>query len=137
MEKSSELKALCLSWYEAFEQGDIDFIKNFTSRREGVLMIGTDPNEWWADYDTIITVNDAQIKEMGGIPIEAGDPQAFNEGGVGWVADQAKVKLPDGTEIPFRLTGVLHKEDGNWKMVQWHVSIGVPNEEAFGQDLPQ
>jgi hypothetical protein len=132
MEKSSELKALLMSFYEALTQADIEFIKNFTSRRDGVLMIGTDPNEWWADYETIIRENEAEIKEMGGIPIEAGDPQAFSQGSVGWVADQAKVKLPDGSEVPFRLTGVLHKENGEWKMIQWHVSIGVPNEEAFG-----
>lgn len=132
MEQSSELKAVLLSFYEALTTGDIGFIKNITSRRDGVLMIGTDPNEWWADYETIIRINEAQIKEMGGIPIEAGDPQAFSQGSVGWVADQAKVKLPDGSEVPFRLTGVLHKENGEWKMIQWHVSIGVPNEEAFG-----
>jgi hypothetical protein len=136
MEKSPELEALLMSFYEALTEGDISYIKNITSRRDGVLMIGTDPNEWWADYDTIIRVNEAQIKEMGGIPVEAGDPQAFTEGSVGWVADQALIRLADGPDIPFRLTGVLHKENNEWKMVQWHVSIGVPNEEAFGQDLP-
>ena len=137
MEKSSELKALLLSFYGAFTKGDISFIKDITSRREGVLMIGTDPDEWWADYDTIIRVNEAQMQEMGGMQIEAGEPQAYTEGTVGWVADQANMKLPDGANIPFRLTGVFHKENGDWKIIQWHVSIGVPNDEAFGQQLPQ
>ena len=137
MEKSPELKALLLSLYDAFTEGDTDFIKNVTSRREGVLMIGTDPNEWWANYETIIRVNASQMEEMGGIPLEAGDPQAFVEGNVGWVADQGKFKLPDGKEIPLRLTGVFLKENGDWKLVQMHASIGVPNEKAFGQDLPQ
>jgi hypothetical protein len=38
--------------------------------------------------------------------------------------------------MPFRVTAVLHKENGEWKMVQGHVSFGVPNEEALGQELP-
>jgi len=137
MQKSSELKALLLNFYEACTNGDTSFIKEITSRRDGALMIGTDPDEWWADYDTIIRVNEAQMQEMGGIPIEAGEPEAYTEGTVGWVADQAKFKLPDGTEIPLRLTGVFLKESGDWKVVQMHASIGVPNEEAFGQDLTQ
>jgi hypothetical protein len=28
---------------------------------------------------------------------------------------------------------VLHREDGDWKFVQSHASVGVANEEAFGE----
>jgi hypothetical protein len=30
---------------------------------------------------------------------------------------------------------VFHQEQGEWKIVQWHGSIGIPNEEAMGQEL--
>jgi hypothetical protein len=30
-----------------------------------------------------------------------------------------------------RLTGVVHQEDGEWKAVQNHASIGVPNEHML------
>jgi hypothetical protein len=30
-----------------------------------------------------------------------------------------------------RLTAVLHQEDGDWKIVQTHASIGVPNDRMF------
>ncbi|MGH2739814.1 MAG: nuclear transport factor 2 family protein [Actinomycetota bacterium] len=29
-----------------------------------------------------------------------------------------------------RLTGVLHQEDGRWKLVHMHLSVGVPDEEV-------
>jgi ketosteroid isomerase-like protein len=29
-----------------------------------------------------------------------------------------------------RLTAVLHREDGVWKLVHMHVSVGVPDEEV-------
>jgi ketosteroid isomerase-like protein len=41
-------------------------------------------------------------------------------------------RLPNGTEIPCRHTLVLHREEGEWKLVHEHVSIGVRNEELFG-----
>ncbi len=72
---------------------------------------------------------------MGGFVLTDANPQAYSEGTVGWVADYPKLRLPDGTEIPFRITTVYPKENGAWKMVQWHGSIGVPNEEMVGQDL--
>jgi hypothetical protein len=30
---------------------------------------------------------------------------------------------------------VLHQEDGEWKAVQFHTSIGVPNQDVAGVDL--
>ena len=51
------------------------------------------------------------------------------------MADKITVRLPDGTEVPFRFTGVLRNEDG-WKFVQVPFSLGVPNEEAVGEELP-
>jgi len=37
----------------------------------------------------------------------------------------------DGRRVPVRLTAVLHQEDGDWKAVQSHASIGVPNEQML------
>ena len=66
---------------------------------------------------------------------QPGDPQCYQEGSVGWCADQARIVLPDGTEQRIRLTAVFHQEGGDWKMVQSHASLGVPNAEAIGTDL--
>lgn len=62
-------------------------------------------------------------------------PQAYSEGTVGWVADHFKLRLPDGAEIPVRLTAVFRKENNDWKIVLRHASIGVPNEDVFGKTL--
>jgi len=34
------------------------------------------------------------------------------------------------------MTVVYRHEDGLWKMVHFHSSIGVPNEDAIGIELP-
>ena len=46
-----------------------------------------------------------------------------------------KLRLPDGTEIPVRLTAVFRKENNDWKIVLRHLSIGIPNEDVFGNAL--
>jgi hypothetical protein len=134
MEPSTELRDLTLRLYEALASGDHAFLDRHFSGRSGVLTIGTDPQEWWTDREAAMRVFRAQLEEIGGFPIAAGDPQAYTEGSVGWVADQPRVTLP-GTDMRLRLTGVLHREGEDWKIVQWHISMGVPNEQALGQEL--
>ena len=126
MNQSDELRDLALKWYESVSSGDlVSAVESFFSRQDGVLSIGTDPNEWWEGYGNIIESR----KQMGAFQVKAGDLKAYCEGTVGWVADRMTFKGSDGTEIPFRLTAVFHKENGQWKVVQQHVSVGVPNEE--------
>ena len=51
--------------------------------------------------------------------------EAYCEGAVGWVADVVVMKRPGGNEVPMRHTFVLHKEDGEWKVVHAHYSFGL------------
>ena len=135
MEQSTELKELYLRICEAMSSGDYSFFERCFSQKDGVLAIGTDPTEWWAGYATITRMFKAQLKETGGFQILADTPQAYSDGSIGWVAGQPTLKLPDGTEMPFRLTAVFQKEQNDWKIVQWHVSIGISNEELIGETL--
>ncbi len=62
--------------------------------------------------------------------IEAGDPVAYEEGGLAWAVDEPTMYLPGDTVVKVRLTGVLHKEDGTWKLMHMHTSAGVPDDEV-------
>lgn len=135
MEQSTELKELYLRSCEAQSNGDYSFFERHFSQKDGVLAIGTDPTEWWAGYATITRVFKAQLKETGGFEIIADTPQAYSDGSIGWVAGQPTLKLPDGTEMPVRLTAVFQKEQNDWKIVQWHVSTGISNEDLIGETL--
>lgn len=133
MEHSPELKAVMLRYYEAMSQGDVGFMDRILSSQREVLMIGTDPNEWWVDPATINQTLKAQAQA--GIKVLSGDLFAYREGAVGWVADRGKFVLPDCTEASFRWTAVFLQEGDEWRLVQGHASIGVPNVEALGMDL--
>ena len=45
-------------------------------------------------------------------------------------------RLPDGNSLETPLTGIVHREDGEWRLVQAYLSIAVADEEALGQELP-
>ncbi|MCG3218096.1 MAG: nuclear transport factor 2 family protein, partial [Candidatus Heimdallarchaeota archaeon] len=91
--------------------------------------------EWWTDYEHIVKTLKSQLEQMRGFKVIAGDIQAFEEGTVGWFADQATLRMPDGLEIPIRITGIFHKENSDWKIVQWHGSVGIANVDAIGEEL--
>jgi ketosteroid isomerase-like protein len=136
MEQSDELKDLTLRLYEAEATGDIAFIERHFSSQEGAVYVGADPNEWWEGFEAFLEAMRAESEAMGGMQIVSGQLQAYREGSVGWSIDRdAKFRLADGTEVPFRYTCVFVQEDGEWKLIHGHTSIGVRNEELFGEDI--
>jgi hypothetical protein len=135
MKTSDELKEMTIRCLNAFT-ADVSYLTGHISPQDGVLAIGTDPQEWWSGHDTITEIFKAQSEAMQGMAVVGIEPEAYSEGSVGWAAASPIFQLPDGTELPFRLTVVYHQEDGEWKVVQWHASLGVANEEAIGEELP-
>jgi hypothetical protein len=135
MEPSVELKELYVLCCQSQSSGDYAFFEQRFAQQEGVLAIGTDPGEWWSGHATIARVFRAQLEEIAGIQVLPGTPQAYSDGSVGWVAGRPRVRLPDGTEVPLRLTAVFRKEENEWKIVQWHLSAGVHNEDLVGERL--
>jgi hypothetical protein len=138
MEHSDELRDLTLRFYEAITTGDLSFLERHVSRQEGAVFVGTDPNEWWEGFEAFVEAMRAQAEAMGGegLQIVPGQLRAYRQGSVGWTIDRdASFRLPDGTEIPFRNSAVYLEEDGEWKLIHAHTSIGVRNEELFGEDV--
>jgi ketosteroid isomerase-like protein len=135
MERSDEIREVIERYYRAAQAGYGEDASAFVSKLEGVVAIGSDPDEWW-DGQVYNATMRAQAEAMGGsIPIYPGDIQAFREGSVGWVVDRPTFRF-DGFEVPARVSAVLHEEDGGWKIVHLHLSVGVSNEEALGEELP-
>jgi ketosteroid isomerase-like protein len=133
MQKSVEIAQALRAYLEAIAAGDVAAVEAMMS--EEVLLIGTDPDEWWQGGDEARRVFRTQLAEMGGaMPIVVNDPQGYVDGDVGWAADRPLIRLPDG-DHPFRVTITFRREDDGWKVVQSHASIGVPNQETLGREL--
>lgn len=134
MERSSEIEQVVAELYDALRTGNLAAFEARVS--DGVLLIGTDPEEWWSGKAAAMRAFREQAEAMGGgFPIEPGETTAYAVGDVAWFAGQPAFVSGD-ERVPCRHTGVFARENGEWKLVETHISIGVPNQEAVGQELP-
>jgi hypothetical protein len=131
MEQSAEVRDAMLRFYDRFSAGDVEGFAQAITAWEGAFVIGTDPGEWADGRATWIAGYQEQVTAIPGIRMEAGDLRGYAEGPLGWAADQPSLVVPDGSRVPTRLTAVLRLEEGAWKLVNAHFSVGVPNEELF------
>jgi hypothetical protein len=136
MERCPEAEAVLDEMYTAFENGDAATFEKHLAKDPGLLVIGTDPNEWW-EGDDVMRAMTAQLAELkaAGVGVDRGEKKSGREGNVAWVADRSAFRLSDGTTIPLRVTGTFIEQDGAWKLVQWHGSVGAANEETVGMEL--
>jgi hypothetical protein len=112
MRRSAEVKDTLLHFYEVFSAPDLKgFARIITQEAdESVLVIGTDPGDWAEGRERWIAAREALTHSMEGLRLEAGEePQGYEEGSMGWVADRPRAVLPEGA-ISTRLTGVVRQE---------------------------
>jgi len=134
MERSPELEDLTRKLYDAVSSADAGFFERYLSQSESCVVIGTALNEWWKDYDTALDPIRKQMASVGdAVELVAGDVRAYRQGDVGWVADQPTLKLGSVAAL-CRHTSVFVREQGEWRIVQHHFSIGVSNHDVFGSE---
>jgi ketosteroid isomerase-like protein len=131
MQPSAGVREAMLLFYDRFSAGDVASFARSLSREADSMVIGTSPTEWYEGRDRWIAAYEEQITAIPGIRLEAGEVRGWEDGSVGWAADRPRFVLPNGLALPGRLTAVLRREDGEWKLAQAHFSVGVPDETAL------
>ena len=134
MKPSRELRNVVLGMYHDWSTSNADAAELFTSSDDAVL-IGTAPGEWFIGGKVIRAALAAQEEQIGQPKITPGTIYAFEEGSTGWAADECIMELPNGRALVVRLTLVLHREGGEWRIVHCHSSHGDPNLEDWGENL--
>jgi hypothetical protein len=128
MRESTEAKVALLQFYEAFSEatpGATELFDRSFTERDDLLIIGSAFHEWVDSRE-----RGMEAWGMEGVALEPGDPVAWEEGDVAWAADRPSFVVGD-MRAPIRLTAVMVKEDGAWKVQHGHFSIGVPDEIGF------
>lgn len=137
MTASEGVKQAMVGFYERFSGSDPGAFGEFISTDADAWVIGTDWGQWEIGHDRWIAAFETQMEQMPGLKLQAGDRlMGYEEGSIGWAADQPSLVLPDGTEVPLRLTAVFRREGGGWKIVTAHFSFGVPDAK-LEELLPQ
>jgi hypothetical protein len=131
IERSPEVEQSMREAFAMMQRGDIEGLVARTSSQPGVMMIGSDPTEWYAGREAIEGM--AREAAAGGseMPTSTLDEiEGYRDGDLGFANIRGTWTM-GGSSVPFRLTTVVHLEDGVWKAVQSHASIGVPNQEMM------
>jgi hypothetical protein len=68
--------------------------------------------------------------ETEGVTLESRSARGFQEGTLGWVVDEPRFGLPDGSAFDCRVTAIVRREGATWKLVHAHFSVGVPDAEV-------
>jgi len=131
---SEELRAFVRRLYEAWRTQDMEALTEMFSASAHASYIGTDPEEFW-NGSTGAAMMMIQIAEVKGAEVVSHDLRAFAFGNVGWATDNVTFKLGIGGEIRIRLSMVFAIERGHWRIVQYHASIGISNQDAVGHAL--
>ena len=127
MQPSEEVKEYILDFYRRLNEADpSDFEALIVANPAGCLVVGTGPDDWITDA--------ADLKQAFVEPphtIDAGEVEAWEDGHLGWLTDTPSFGFSDGSTFPTRVTAILRKEGGSWRMLHSHFSVGIPDEEAI------
>lgn len=105
------------------------------TRDPEVLVIGTDPDEWWVGPEDVATVLRVQWQETPAFTFEPPEIVGWKEGTVGWTAARFDAQFEGMPPVSLRSTAVFHDEGTYWRIVQWHNSVAVANEAIVGMGL--
>ena len=134
---SAGIRDVVERYAEAVRVGDLATAASLIDEADDVLVIGTDPDEWWQGRDTVIGVYRAQQAEMGDqVGISTLELESAREiGDAGWFAGRLHLKVPTG-DLPLRVSGVARRRGDDWRIVHIHVSVGAENWATTGLELP-
>jgi class 3 adenylate cyclase len=132
MEQSEEIRRVVERWIAGISAADVDAVLARLSEHPGTLLIGTDPNEWWQG-DEVRAIFGRQIEEMSAHPITPQRIDAWEEQSFGWASGRLVINWT-GESHEARFTCALRLERGDWKIVQYHLSLPQTN-EAIGLTL--
>lgn len=129
MSARDEIRAAWDEVVAAQNAGDAARLGRVLSERADAVHIGTDPGEWWTSADVVAVMGNLGDE---GVRVVTDDVEVHLADEIGWIEGHGRFTRPGGAERPARFTAVLAREDGRWRIVQSHSSIGVPNQDMFG-----
>jgi ketosteroid isomerase-like protein len=120
MPRSAELERFAREHLQAYRERDLAHLIGDCTH--DILVIGTDESDWIEGRAELEQV----LRGEPGTEIEIDDLTAQSEGSLGWIAGHIRYILQDRGTLHARLTAVARRENGQWRLVQSHASIGRP-----------
>jgi class 3 adenylate cyclase len=131
--ESPELVEFMLDFHRRILANE-DSVYSSTSSSPYLTFIGSDAEEWWIGREAILAKRQ-QNAEMPRQEMRNHEVTAFSAGDIGWIVLRHEFRTGSGPWASIRQTVIMNKEDGRWKIIHSHNSIGRSNAEALGVHL--
>ncbi|SMO47305.1 nuclear transport factor 2 family protein [Fodinibius sediminis] len=125
----NEIRATIEQFFTALDKQEFKLMNNIIAHDTEMVHIGTDRDEIWKGWQVLRTATVEQFKELEYYDADIKNLQInlSDTGQVAWYAHllDARIKS-NGREhrwLDARFTGVLEKRNGQWVLVQTHVSL--------------
>jgi hypothetical protein len=129
-ERAAVMKVLD-DFVKAHDERNLDLLMTCFSEKPDILILGTDEDELWVDKHSMAASQKRAYESFNTIRLSVRDKvlkmcktgkQAYFYMKVNWFVEAGDERYTfDG----IRTTGVLEKEDNDWKIVQLHTSMPV------------
>lgn len=125
----AEVRATIDDFFRALDTQDLSLMKEVVAQDDEMIHVGTDTGEIWRGWDVLRSATEEQFETLESYEAEIRDlsVRVSPSGDIAWYFHLLDANITSGgstrTWEGARFTGVLADEDGQWKMVQTHVSL--------------
>ena len=134
IKRSPELEAFIRRMWMSFARSDDAALGNMTVTDPALRVVLSGDEDWFGGEDVVPILRErARMIQI--LSMEFDRLEAYEIGDFGWTACTLTSLDEDGVTRSFRQTGVFAIEDGVWRCVQLHTSVGVPTADVFGVEV--
>jgi len=125
------IKKFLTDFWAAYENKDFEAFSKMVAHENTMIFFGTDKNEEWAGWDAIKDAVKRQFEAFHDISIKIAAEviNVSESGNTAWFSCIRTIEVVDNKGqkdwMTNRVTGVLTKRKGEWKMVQYHSSAAL------------
>ena len=126
-----EVRKLVLTVYEAMRHGDAAMVSELLSKDVSVV-IGINDAIIWEGHQEASAGFAERFADGLGLDVRESDaPRIRRHGDICWFDDRPLLGAGRDAWVMGRFTGVARlEEDGQWRVVQWHASLGTPPQDV-------
>lgn len=139
MEAEAEIKVFLEKMFEVYEIKDLDKVMDMYTPDPDLIVYGTGKDEKCIGLDEIKDQLKRDFAQSESLRFSSKWVKVSSEGNIAWFASDVMIKAKVGGQkftLPARITGVLKKHKGNWRIVQEHYSLPAAG-QTEGNSFPE
>jgi ketosteroid isomerase-like protein len=127
---TDRVRQVMINIYRAFEELNAEKLDANFSHSDDLIAFGTDRDEKFVGWNQYKDVHRAQFAALKSFRFTPKELEIHISEKVAWASDrpQWEIETKEGERVKndVRITAVLKREeDDQWRVVQWHVSVGL------------